>query len=292
MNWVRLLEKQIRSWCWLVLGCLVVAAGMELGWSVEPATAGGLLNIEDSWLVSSSLTHRLLAGTDPSFGRSGEILGTVGQGRLFAMSELDQRSVALEGVVYRWGKKFSWAGSWQRTGKDLFLEDRSSARILLGQRPALGVAGRRIKQILAQRAEDATQEVFLVLQVPLKWRTVHGVVQVQWPGYSSPHHSGNPAHGRRTEALKATIVHSDHAIALVIDRLANGRPNFGFQMIMALATGVGLEFRVDSPTGSLGPGLSITRGGLMLRTSHVVHPKLGVTHRFALVFGRFGGERP
>ncbi len=272
----------------LCFGFLVILVGIEFGATVNQATAGGLLNIEDSWLLPSSLTRGLLTGNNHSSGPRSEFLGMVGQGRLFSMSELEQRSVSLEGVIFPWQKKISWAGSWQRTGRDLFVEDRLTAQVVWGNRPALGIGFRRIKLTLAQKEQTPAQDYFFILKAPWKWGAVTGMVQLQWPGYSSSINSGNGGYGRRTEALKAIFVHSDHAIAVVVDSLGNGKPNLGFQMLMTLTTGMGLEFRVDSPTGSLGPGLSIVRGGLMVRTSHLVHPQLGITHRIALVVGRFG----
>ncbi len=285
------IEKLIGAWArlpFLSLGCLVIFVGIELGAVVDQAIAGGLLNMEDSWLIPSSLTRGVLTGNHQSSGLKGEIMGTVSQGRLFSMSELEQRSVSLEGVIFPWRNKLSWAGRWQRTGRDLFVEDRLTARVLWGHRPAVGLGFRRIKLTLAQKEQIPAQEFFFLLKAPWKWGAVTGMVQLQWPGYSSSRNSGNGEHGRRTEALKAIFVHSDHAIAVVVDRLDNGKPNLGFQILMTLTTGIGIEFRVDSPTGSLGPGLSIVRGGLMVRTSHLVHPQLGITHRIALVVGRFG----
>ncbi len=252
--------------------------------------AGGLLNIEDSWLISPSMARRLLQKIESTSDHHAEILCTVSQGRLFSMSELGQRSIALEGVSYLWNNRVTWAGSWQKTGQSLFVENRQTVKLLLGLYPALGLSFRHLKQTLAQQDEPSQQQFFMDLQTVWILGEMRGTIQLHWPLLSSDSSLNNSGNGRRMEVGKVTLIKGDLGCALAVDRLPSGKPNLGFHLLFTLVRGVGLEFRIDSPTGSLGPGVSIVRGGLMLRTSHVVHPQLGVTHRLALVLGRFGGE--
>ena len=259
------------------------------GVSSDPVSAGGLLNIEDSWLISSPITHQLLMGRKFGSDHRGEIYFTVAQGRLHAMNELTQRSLTLEGVLTPGSQSLAWTGKWQQTGEGIFVEDLLAVKLMLGIQPALGVSFKQTQQILGGEEQKPLQNFYFNLNAPFNWSEVNGILQLQWPIFSSGTQEGYSDFGRRTEIIKATIVHAQNAFAMVVDRVATGQPNFGFQMLMTLTSGIGLEFRVDSPTGSIGPGLAILRGGVMLRTSHVVHPHLGVTHRLALVVGRFGG---
>jgi hypothetical protein len=47
-----------------------------------------------------------------------------------------------------------------------------------------------------------------------------------------------------------------------------------------------LGLRADPATGILGLTLVWLGAGVMIRTSHLAHPDLGLTHRFQVGFGR------
>ena len=60
---------------------------------------------------------------------------------------------------------------------------------------------------------------------------------------------------------------------------------------MALGGAAALAMRWDGASASLGPGCALRLGPLLLRTSHLTHPALGLTHRFELTGGSLDAAR-
>jgi hypothetical protein len=77
-------------------------------------------------------------------------------------------------------------------------------------------------------------------------------------------------------------------VALQVDQKGDGAPVLSLEILGRLSHRVGLGWRVDPDTGSLGGTFTARLGGLWWQTSHLVHPALGVTHRFQLGCGDAG----
>jgi hypothetical protein len=74
-------------------------------------------------------------------------------------------------------------------------------------------------------------------------------------------------------------------LACRLDRLVDGAPVLALEGMVRLAPGVGLGFRGDPANGGLGGNLTVRFGQFRLESSHLVHPVLGVTHRFMVGAG-------
>ena len=249
--------------------------------------AGGLHDFLDSWPIDSGTTRRILLENHKSSIFHRGFLAQAGQGRLFEMPELDQRFVALAGDLPFGFMKMYLAGDWGRLGSRLFVEDRISGHLFFGGNQTWGVSARWRRQTLGDQSEEPTIHFGLLWETKFKVQEVHGRFSVVWPLNSW---AANPGDGRRETIFNLTLVESNLALAMVVDRHAEGHPLLGIHLLLPFDGGVGLEFRADPSTGGLGPGLSFVRGSLMVRSSHLIHPHLGVTHRLMLVVGRFGGE--
>lgn len=253
--------------------------------SVE-SFAGGLRDFHDSWLISSSTTRVLLDQREkPEAGGHGFML-MLGQGRLFDMPELNQQFLAMEGRFSSGVFLLRMAGLWERTGTQLFVEDHLGGKICLGNSPSWGLSANWSRQTLGGMEEDPVLELGLLWEVRFHLGDFNGSFELDWPLNTE---GESPGDGRRRNIGKFSLASPNFATAIVIDRQASGVPKPGLHFLVPLDAGVGLELRADPATGSLGPGLSLVRGKLMMRTSHVVHPHLGITHRWLLVVGKSGG---
>ena len=93
---------------------------------------------------------------------------------------------------------------------------------------------------------------------------------------------------------RAALLHpgAGLALAIAIDQAAGGGPLLSLEAAAALAPRLGVGLRADPGTGSCGPVTWWRAGPLLVRTSHVVHPDLGATHRMLLAVGRWNRGRP
>ena len=90
--------------------------------------------------------------------------------------------------------------------------------------------------------------------------------------------------GRRTLA-EIKLFYIGSGVAVRIDQRSDGAPILSLEVMGRLTPRLGLGVRADPETGSLGGNLVVRIGGLWFHTSHIVHPALGLTHRFHLGVG-------
>lgn len=262
----------------IILGWIVLGSGA--------AFAGGVRNFSGSWPINNQIARLLL---QPEFGQPVKppaVMVSVGQGRLFDMPELGQTFLAVRGSMKLGGIPLEAGGLWEKTGSALFVEDRLRGDFLWGRSPSFGLSVEYLQQNLGGQIREARPDFNLLWAVSFGYNSLKGRLHLQWPIDGSAKALGERG---RQDLLNLVIHSAGLAAALVIDRQPNGTPQMGFHFLLTLHSGIGLELRIDGPTGSLGPGLTITRGALMVRTSHVVHPHLGITHRLILVMGKFSG---
>jgi hypothetical protein len=89
---------------------------------------------------------------------------------------------------------------------------------------------------------------------------------------------------RRWLWISGRYQHSSWAVAL--DRNEAGVPSFQAELMLGLSSHFAWGFRAEPATGSLGFITIWRRSSFLLRTSHLAHPDLGLTHRWCLAFGR------
>ncbi len=256
---------------------------LVLGLQTSPVAAAGWREVEDAWLIPPDLAAALLTGHQARAG-GGPWHISLGSGQLFALPELDQRSLRVDWNGRFGGVPTSLQLRWSRLGHGLYSESQGTGQILLGRRPGVGLAVEQIWMTIAGEAVSPVPRLDFLLAYQGRGEAVgHFWVRVAHPipGRSTDEGTGP----RRRDFLEAGWQKGQHALVVQWDQDDRGRPLLGGDFLWKAGPGVGLGLRWDPATGALGPGLQILRKGLLLRTSHMVHPWLGVSHRFNLGLG-------
>jgi len=251
------------------------------------SSGAGLRDFADGWLLNPAEMAIILSpagpGRAPLQKSSWGLWAGAGHGRLFSMSELPLMR-ADWGVIRR-GAALTWtfAGSWERLGQDLIVEEAAALHLRVGGNPRLGVRVRSRRWLVDDQLL-ATQ-----LEAALDGRLAFGIGAgikgsiTIWihPGALPTWHGRG---GRRTLA-EIDLLHPGSGLALRVDQRRDGAPVLSLEVLVFLAPGLGLGVRADPETGSLGGNLVVRLGGPWLYSSHLVHPALGTTHRFYLGTG-------
>ncbi|MEN8007246.1 MAG: hypothetical protein ABFS42_09545 [Candidatus Krumholzibacteriota bacterium] len=274
----------------------LLVAVLLVSWHQPTAVQGeGLRDFSGGWLLPISDRAHVLApaGAEPSApgndrpARPGTTgwgwwLGA-GQGQLYSLQDLPLKSVDC-GWLHRseiW--PLSVAFSWERLGESLYLEDTKMLRIRAGERVwvAARIRFRRwlVAKVPAGSAWEAAFQGGFSVRMGKSARAKIGLWlhATDIPGW---HGRG----GRRTLA-DLRVFYSGTGLAVRVDQKGNGAPVPSLEILGRLTPYLGLGWLVDPDTGSMGGNLSARVGGLWLQTSHLVHPALGVTHRFVLGVG-------
>lgn len=255
----------------------------------------GVRDFNDGWLLNPGDNTFILAkdetplpvgegapGESALRGRWGVWVGA-GQGTLFSMKDLPLKS--LEGGIIHRGRKWPWsvAGSWERLGDRLMVEETGIIGLRLGHNPQIGFRLRARRWLVEGQKVDAGLESALEgrLNFPLTERLTGSLTLWMHP---SPPVRWHRRRGRRALA-EIKFFHPGSGLAVRVEQGGDGSPVLSVEIMGRLAAGLGLGFRADPETGSLGGSLVAKIGGPWLRTSHLVHPALGVTHRFHLGAG-------
>ncbi len=271
----------------LVIPLLAHGPATALGAGLRDFADGWLLNPRDMAFVLASASPPYLADDNPANTsrdtRGWGLWAGVGQGQLYSMEELPLKSVAC-GIV-RKGGPLPWylACSWERLGDDLMVEETSILRFRLGRNPQVGLRVRARRWIVSgeQLATSVESDLEGRLSFTLSAGLTGNVAIRLHPG-SLPDWHGRG--GRRTLA-EVKIFYTGSGLAVRLDQRNDGAPILSLELMGRLAARLGLGVRADPETGSLGGTLVIRMGGFWLNTSHLVHPALGLTHRFHLGVG-------
>lgn len=249
---------------------LVAIAWLGLG---SPAAGGGSRDLHDGWLLPPDLLRPWLA-PGPTAGETGP-WAAVGQARLYGMPELPLRALAAGWRAPRWRAVLAW----QRLGADLLVEERVRGRLLMGARQAAGVAvGWDVL-----RLAGAPPRRRPVVNCELRLAGPAGTLLAgSLPLLPAPDWYGRGG-ARRWWSLAA--VGGDAGWSLALDRDAAGRPLLEGEGMVRVADRCGVGLRWEPATGSLGLTTAWLWRGLLLRSSHLAHPVLGLTHRWSLGVG-------
>lgn len=255
----------------VVVVVAVALVGLACG---SPAAGGGSRDLHDGWLLPPDLLRPWLAPARP--GRESGPWLALGQARLYGMPELPLRGLAAGWRAPRWRAALAW----QRLGADLLGEERARGQFLVGGRQALGVAAGWD----ALRLADAPAGRRPVFNLELRLAGPAGTVLAgSLPLLPAPDWYGRGG-ARRWWSVAAAA--GEAAWCLALDRDARGAPLLEGEGALRVAEGCGLGLRWEPATGALGLTTAWLRGGLLLRSSHLAHPALGVTHRWSLGVGR------
>jgi hypothetical protein len=272
-----------------VLTTGAAALALALALPAAPAIAQGLRRLDGAWLVPERLAGAALsrgAAIQPGAAIPANGLWVrAGQARLHGLAELPVRRLAIGATGS--GGAWSLEGGWESLGSALLRDDVVEVRLQAGRRWGAGLSGRwrrlQAGQAAAWRAFDGA------LDLGLAWsdrRLGSGAVRFFWPLRAPDTAPG----AEPVPRLLLAIAGGGRALALLVDAGPDGRPHAGWEALCALTPGVGLCWRADPASGALGGGLRLERGWWRLRTSHLVHPDLGPTHRCELAFGAVGAS--
>lgn len=253
--------------------------GLATTQCVRPAAAEGLRRLDAAWVVPAYLAA--LALDRAVDGTTRGVWVRAGQTRLFGLVELPVRHLAV-GLV---GPCRSWAleGGWETAGASLLRDDRLQTRLMVGRRLRVGADGRwrRVRPGPGLRLSEQAWDLnlgFEALAGPLGRIDL----SLHWPLFRTSHPALVPEPQTR---LRLAAAAPGRAVALTIDTGSDGRPTYGWEALCSLGQGLGLSWRADQASGAMGAGLLWQRGALRLRSSHLAHPDLGLTHRFEVALG-------
>lgn len=239
----------------------------------------GLRDLHGPWLLETPTIAGILEVL-PSSGAGWWV--SVGHGRLFGLPELPVAAAEVSFGIPESPLPWILGGGWQRTGRGLLVEDEVEAVLRIGRSPrgTLRWTGRRwaVAGYPAWSHGEAAGEIRLGDGRP--WSVS---LRLQF----SPAAPWWGRTGTRPLAL-ATWAGGGAGLAVGLELDGDGRPHLGLETLFRLAGGAGVGLRTDPSSGQLGFGLVWRGPAFMIRTSHLVHPDLGVTHRFKLGLGHPG----
>jgi hypothetical protein len=245
-----------------------------------PAAAGGLRDLADAWLIPGADLRALLVA-DVAAGVAPRDRGwslAVTQGRLFELAELPQLGVA----VGRRGGMLGWRLRWERLGGRLYQEDQARLELLVGDRWRAGAEVGLDRLALADDPPSLRPAVDLRL-VGEPGRGLR--LELWWPVTDAPPWYG---HEGLRRWLRIAGAGEGWAWAAVVDRRVSGAPTWQAEVMLRLAPAAALGLRCEPWSQAAGFCSAWRLGGLILRTSHLLHPDLGVTHRWGLRLGGGG----
>ncbi len=247
----------------------VRSSGLVMGLLLWAAIASAR-DLSDGWILPATWEAALAVGAPPPVSSPGLVCGT---GRLFGMPELTQHALGL---------RFAAAGlrlraDWQVLGGAAWREQTWRLEAAGGRTTAFGVAAayRRVETPAASPWSRAEASIVLRLRPAEGWEVV---------AWSDPL-TLTPA--RETSPLAPWIrlrgTSGGLAWALQADRRRHGAPRWRCGVAGRAGRGVVLGVLGEADTGTLGLTTLWRRGRLAVRTSHLVHPALGTTHRWMIL---------
>ena len=273
----------VMSWALLIWAC----------GGAPRASAGGMRDISDGWLLP---TGELLARLWPASenGESGPLSAAatgekaslahwlwLGHARLYEMPQLPLLAVGL-GLP---ALGLQWSLQCQRLGETLVQEDqwRLAVRGPSRLEPTLSVGWDR----LALAGGSGRGHLFLGAGISL--RAAAGLRLRIEPPLTPPPPWYGPTAARRWLLVTGGL--EGVAWGLAVDRTTAGRPIVQIDLTVRVGPRAALGLRAEPVTGSVGLTTAWYHRYWLLRTSHLIHPELGVTHRWYLATGGVGSIR-
>lgn len=257
----------MRWWPVFVLGCLLGAVD---------APGAGLRLLEEAWLDGPRWSR---AETPPTGTFA---WGAAGTGRRWNLPELPLAALGVA-VGRRDGGGFWMARcSWQGLGGSACRVDRLVVEAARGGTWSVALRAATERLELGGETVPVPRELRVVLG--RSWRNAAG-----WEAGCTLHlplEDGSRADLRRvTRVLGASARLAPVRFTAVWDRRGDGTPLLGLEALVELSRAAAVAWRYDGGSRSVGWGLVLRRGPLLVRTSHLAHPDLGVSHRWQTVLG-------
>lgn len=255
-----------------------VAAGVLTAlFLATTADAAGLRDLADGWLTTPGELVRILTPDQaPARDRSWLWRAGLGTGRLFGMPELPLQALDLALGWRTPGATWRLAGSWQVTGGDLFRTDNWTVEA--GRRGTWRLGLRWVRERMLLAGNEGPQHAETGLVLGRSWGRL--TADLHLPLDAPP----APGDRRIRPVARAAAVAAGVALVVSCERRGADALLLGGELSLGLGPAA-LLLRFDGASGSLGPGLVVIRDHVLLRTSHVLHPTLGVSHRVQMVVG-------
>jgi hypothetical protein len=242
-----------------------------------PVWAAGTRDLTDGWLVPARCLVPLLGGSPaPHETPSRGFWLWCAQGCLYGMPELPLQGAALGYARTR----LAVSAGWEKLGDNLYREDSWRLRLAFRSRRTLvAITGRREGRFLMGEAGRVAGTLVLEVRRRL-WSALELSI---W------HSLCPPASRPEGRSLRRWVLLSGHgkisSWAVALERDGEGAPCWQVAGLVVLVAGVAVGLRSEPATGTVGLTTAWRRGGWCLRSSHLVHPELGLTHRWGLLWG-------
>lgn len=267
----------------------LVLALVGLAGCPDTGVAAGSRDLADGWLFGATATANLLRrGPVPPQ----RLWVSLGETRLYGLAELPVAEVTLG--LRDWfprGRSALELG-WQTLGRGLYRETDRHLDLQWGRRI---MVGGRMRMLLVRTGGLAgfheRRDSFWQLDATLQANWDRGPdvglrVRLDLPLAETDFLRVRDGR-RRLLAVQGWRAPTGFAVS--VDTKPDQTPTIGLEWLMAWGHAV-WGARLEPSVGVVGLVLSLARGRLLLRTSHLVHPQLGLTHRFQVGFGSGGGS--
>jgi hypothetical protein len=276
--------KMLSLYFWILLLMFFVGTALS--------TASGLRDVSDGWIFPTGEIVKLLGKQEwvplaiPMLNDGSGAWVVAGGMQLFGMPELP---VQMAGLGLRLGKGASnWVANfqWQRTGSGIFQSDLQTFAFSWNKNWGLGFClSRRLTSLGSEELDAWLGLAFRVDIPPVHVASYRIISQLQIPLGSS--HAWQIMEPRQSR-FKFGVTSGRLGLATVLDKTSGSGWAAGLEIFIALNQGFGFSVLSDPATGSLGPGTIWVWDNLLIKTSHIVHPELGLTHRITLTAGALG----
>ena len=239
------------------------------------AAAAGLRELADGWLMTPGELGGILApDRAPTGDRSWLWRAGMGTGSLYGMAELPLRALDLALGWRTSTATWRLAGTWQVTGDDLFRTDNWTVEA--GRHGTWRLQLRLVRERMLLAGDQGPRHAETGLVLGRSWG--RGTADLHLPLDAPP----APGDRRLRPVARAAVVAAGAALVVSCDRRGADALLLGGELSLGLGPAA-LLLRFDGASGSLGPGLAVVRDHVLLRTSHVLHPTLGISHRVQMV---------
>lgn len=257
----------------------LLLAGLAMA---SPAGASGLRRLDSAWLLPAALHVHLVGDAAAAPPARGAWL-RAGQARLYGLPELPTRALGI-GLA---GRGWVLDAGWETLGSGPLRDDRAYGSIAVGTARLLGV--RASRRGLSPGAGEAGAAIAIDLEVVAAGHAAglgHWRLGAWWPLLRQ----GDPWVPAEPETrLRGALAGQGRALAASLELTADGSPSFGWEALASLGGRLALAWRADLASGATGGGLLWRSGRVRVRTSHLAHPELGLTHRAEVCLGNAGG---
>lgn len=264
-----------------------VACGFAIVLYGVSAHSGGLKDFSDGWLLDPmDQVSRLADMSGAELTSQQQWWLQAGQMRLFGLPSLPVTALGFGYVGPVGGLAVTMTGQWQRTGRDLLLEDLAQVSLYLGDHRRWGVQVRRRTLTLAGQSAMSALDVSLLLRFPVPLGVAdRSRLEVSLPLTGAPSWYGSRG---RHRLVHLVLLLPHLGLGVDLDHRGDGEPCVTVDLFFGLSSVIGVGVRTDPVTGQLGPTTVWKAGPLLTRTAHLIHPELGLTHRVEILLGRWG----